>query len=64
MAKALILSCAAIEGIIDVLNERLKIPIIDPVAVTFKAVETIADLKKKMSLSISKICDYKFNIPF
>lgn len=64
LAEVLILGCAAIEGITDVLNERLKVPIIDPVAVTFKVAETIADLKKKMGLSISKIYDYEFNIPF
>lgn len=64
LAEVLILGCAAIEGVTDVLQERLGIPVIDPVAVTFKVAESIADLKKKMGLGISKIYDYEFNIPF
>lgn len=64
LTEVLILGCAAIEGITDVLREKLEIPIIDPVAVTFKVAESIADLKKKMGLNISKIYDYESNIKF
>jgi len=64
LAEVLILGCAAIEGVVDTLQNILKIPVIDPVAVTFKTAESIADLKKKMSLGISKIYDYESNIPF
>lgn len=64
LAEVIILGCAAIEGVTDVLQERLGIPVIDPVAVTFKITESIVDLKQKMSLGISKIYDYESNIKF
>lgn len=64
LAEVIILGCAAIEGVTDTLQKILKIPVIDPVAVTFKVAESIADLKKKMSLGTSKIYDYESNISF
>jgi allantoin racemase len=64
LAEVIILGCAVIGGVTDVLQERLGIPVIDPLAVTFKITESIVDLKQKMSLGISKIYDYEYNIPF
>jgi allantoin racemase len=59
LAESIILGCAAIEGIDDILQERLKIPVINPVVVTFKVAETFADLKQKFGLNISKLYDYE-----
>jgi len=64
LAEVIILGCAAIEGVSDTLQKILKIPVINPVVVTFKTAEIISDLKKKMGLNTSKMYDYESNIKF
>jgi len=52
-------SCAAMEGMADQLQRELGCPVVDPVAAGFKIVETLADLRVRLNLSISKVYDYE-----
>jgi len=43
-AEVIIMGCAAMAGYADELEEQLKVPVLDPVAVTFKVAEAMVDL--------------------
>ncbi len=59
MAEVIILGCAALEDVDVILQEKLGIPVIDPVAAAFKVAESLSDLKNKRGISTSKIFDFE-----
>jgi len=58
-AEVIVLGCTVETGFMDRLIKDLKVPVIDVTVVSFKFAEMLADLKKKMGLSHSKIYGYK-----
>lgn len=58
-AEVIVLGCTVETGFMDKLIKELKVPVIDVTVVSFKFAELLADLKKKVGLSHSKICSYK-----
>jgi allantoin racemase len=58
-AEVIILGCTMEVGFSRRLMQRLKVPVIDPVIVSFKYAELLADLYSKLGLSHSKIYGYE-----
>jgi len=58
-AEVIILGCGAQTGLAKELMKILNVPVIDPVAVTIKVAEAMAELYKKIGLSHSKIGGYE-----
>jgi len=53
-AEIIILGCTAFEGLPELLQDQLGIPVLDPVMVTFKVAELFAALKVNLGISPSK----------
>lgn len=58
-AEVIILGCTIMSGFMKELVNRLEIPVLDPVVVSWKFAEMLADLYSKTDLSHSKIYGYK-----
>lgn len=58
-AEVVILGCTVEAGFSRRLMQRLKVPVVDPVIVSFKYAELLADLYSKLGLSHSKIYGYE-----
>ena len=58
-AEVIILGCTMESGFAKELSERLKVPVIDPVVVSWKFAEMMADLYRKMGISHSKLYGYE-----
>jgi allantoin racemase len=58
-AEVIILGCTVEAGFSRRLMQRLKVPVVDPVIVSFKYAELLADLYSKLGLSHSKIYGYE-----
>jgi allantoin racemase len=58
-AEVIILGCTAEAGFSRRLMQHLKVPVVDPVIVSFKYAELLADLYNKLGLSHSKIYGYE-----
>ncbi len=58
-AEVVVLGCTAIEDAAPRLSERIGAPVVHPVAAGFKLAEMLGDLRARMGLSLSKICDYE-----
>jgi allantoin racemase len=58
-AEVIILGCTVEVGFSRRLMQRLKVPVIDPVIISFKYAELLADLYSKLGLSHSKIYGYE-----
>jgi allantoin racemase len=58
-AEVIILGCTVEAGFSKRLMQRLKVPVLDPVIVSFKYAELLADLYSKLGLSHSKIYGYE-----
>jgi allantoin racemase len=58
-AEVVILGCTVEAGFSKRLMQRLKVPVVDPVIVSFKYAELLADLYSKLGLSHSKIYGYE-----
>jgi allantoin racemase len=58
-AEVIILGCTVEAGFSRRLMKRLKVPVIDPVIVSFKYAELLGDLYNKLGLSHSKIYGYE-----
>jgi allantoin racemase len=58
-AEVIILGCTVEAGFSRRLMQRLKVPVVDPVIVSFKYAELLADLYNKLGLSHSKIYGYE-----
>ncbi|MEW6546569.1 MAG: aspartate/glutamate racemase family protein [Bacillota bacterium] len=57
-AEALVLGCAAMEGMAARLQDALGVPVIDPVVAGFKVAEMLGHLYEKVRLGTSKVGDY------
>ena len=57
-AEALILGCAAMEGLAEKVQRALGVPVVDPVAAGFKVAEMLGHLYEKVGLKTSKVGDY------
>ena len=53
-AEVIIMGCTAFEGLPEMLQEQLGIPVLDPVFVTFKMAEFLASLKATLNITHSK----------
>jgi allantoin racemase len=58
-AEVIILGCTVEVGFSRRLMQRLKVPVIDPVIISFKYAELLADLYSKLGISHSKIYGYE-----
>lgn len=58
-AEVIILGCTVEAGFTSRLMQRLNVPIVDPVIVSFKYAELLADLHSRLGLSHSKIFGYE-----
>jgi allantoin racemase len=58
-AEVIILGCTVEAGFSRRLVQGLKVPVIDPVIVSFKYAELLGDLYNKLGLSHSKIYGYE-----
>jgi len=58
-AEVITLGCTVEAGFSTRLMQRLDIPVVDPVIVSFKYAELLADLYSKLGLSHSKIFGYE-----
>jgi allantoin racemase len=58
-AEVIVLGCTVESGYVKTLIERLRVPVIDAVVVTFAYAQMLADLYRKIGLSHSKILGYK-----
>lgn len=58
-AEVIILGCTVEAGFSRRLMQLLKVPVVDPVIVSFKYAELLADLYSKLGLSHSKIYGYE-----
>jgi allantoin racemase len=58
-AEVITLGCTVEAGFSTRLMQRLNIPVVDPVIVSFKYAELLADLYSKLGLSHSKIFGYE-----
>lgn len=58
-AEVIILGCTVETGFMGQLIRELKVPVVDASVVSFKFAEMLADMKKKLGLSHSKIYGYK-----
>jgi allantoin racemase len=58
-AEVIILGCTVEAGFSRRLMQRLKVPVIDPVIISFKYAELLADLYCKLGLAHSKIYGYE-----
>ncbi len=58
-AEVIVLGCGSMEDAASRLQEDLSCPVVDPTAAGFKMVETLADLRVRLGLSTSKVCDYR-----
>jgi len=58
-AEVIVLGCAVASGFAEALMSRLKVPVVDPVMVSFKYAELLADLYVKIGLSHSKVYGYE-----
>lgn len=58
-AEVIVLGCTAEAGFSRQLMRRLRVPVIDPVVISFKYAELLADLYSRFGLSHSKIFGYE-----
>jgi allantoin racemase len=58
-AEVIILGCTAETGFAKELMEKLEVPVIDAVVVTWKYAEMLADLYRKMGLTHCKLYGYE-----
>ena len=59
LAEVIVLGCAAMEGAVQRLSERIGVPVVDPVVAAFKLAEMLGELRSRTGLSISKRYDYE-----
>ena len=57
-AEVIILGCAAMEGMAPQLQQKLNVPVIDPVIAGFKMAEMLADCWIRCKWTTSKLGDY------
>lgn len=58
-AEVIVLGCSALDVYAQRLQEELKVPVVNPIIAGIKLCETLADLKNKVNLNLSKIYDYE-----
>lgn len=58
-AEVIILGCTAESGFVKELNQRLGVPVLDAVVISWKFAEMLADLHRKTGLTHSKIYGYE-----
>jgi allantoin racemase len=58
-AEVIVLGCSALDIYAKRLHKELKVPVINPIIAGIKLCETLADLKNKTNLNVSKVYDYE-----
>ncbi|MEM1563740.1 MAG: aspartate/glutamate racemase family protein [Candidatus Bathyarchaeia archaeon] len=58
-AEVIVLGCTGESGFVKELIEKIKVPVLDPVVISWKFAEMLADLYQKLKLSHCKLYGYE-----